>query len=154
MNHSALYRCCFAGHSFIRDVSVIQRIMETATDLIENKGVTEFWVGNYGDFDHYATQAILSLKKSYPYLRLELMLPYLTEDIKQCESYYKNRYDTILLADMPLNTPAKFKIIKTNEYMINNRGYVITYIKHSWGGAAKTQAYARKQKNIQIYSIK
>lgn len=62
------------------------------------------------------------------------------------------KYDNLLLADIPQNTPKRFYTIKTNEYMINNSDFLICYVQRSWGGAIKTYKYA-KRKNLQIYNI-
>ena len=37
--------------------------------------------------------------------------------------------------------------------MVNKSDYIICYVEHSWGGAAKTYEYARRQKHIQIINI-
>lgn len=67
------------------------------------------------------------------------------------ESYY-DKYDNILVADIPLTTPKRLKIIKANEYMVNNSDFLICYIDHTWGGAFKTFDYARKRK-LKIFNV-
>ncbi len=42
---------------------------------------------------------------------------------------------------------------KASEHMVNKSDYIICYVEHSWGGAAKTYEYARRQKHIQIINI-
>ena len=62
---------------------------------------------------------------------------------------YKNRhqyyqeFDGLLIADISEKTPAKYRIIKCNEYMVNESDFMICYVRCSWGGAAKTLDYAR-----------
>lgn len=41
-------RCCFAGHSQVYGADLKDRVAETAKCLILESGVSEFWVGNYG----------------------------------------------------------------------------------------------------------
>ena len=64
-------RCTFAGHSEIHNSNLVEAIKTTAKELITEYGVNEFWVGHYGDFDHYAAKAIRELKQEYD---IELVL--------------------------------------------------------------------------------
>ncbi|MBQ9133090.1 MAG: DUF1273 family protein [Clostridia bacterium] len=142
-------RCCFAGHSSFYDVTIAARLKETITKLIEEEQVYEFWVGNYGKFDSYAVSALQECKQLYPQIKLELIIPYLTKDIELYKEYYYKKYDHILISEIPNNTPAKFKIIKNNEYMVRACDYLICYVKHTYGGAYKTLTYAkRKSKTV------
>ena len=59
---------------------------------------------------------------------------------------YDGKFDNILVADVPENTPRKFHLVKGNEYMVDNSDYLICYINHSWGGAYRTYTYARRKK--------
>lgn len=136
-------RCCFSGHSKLYNNNLINEIKLEAENLIKN-GITEFWVGNYGDFDKISTLAINILKKDYPYIKLLLIIPYITKEIELNKNYYYKNYDEILIANISYNTPAKFKIIKTNKYMVDNCDYMICYIKKSFGGAYQTYSYALK----------
>ena len=59
--------CCFAGHSEIYNKdSLFYTIKKKTEELIVQKGVNEFWVGNYGAFDYLAASAVRKLKKKYP----------------------------------------------------------------------------------------
>lgn len=146
--------CCFSGHSelYNTDTLYIQLII-TVDKLIKNEDIKEFWVGNYGVFDKLSAKAITVLKSKYPEISLNLVIPYLTSEIRENKkSYYKN-YDNILIADIPLKTPKKAQIIKCNQYMIENSNFLICYVKNSWGGAVKTLEYAKKKKNIQVINL-
>jgi len=145
-------RCCFAGHSKVYDPSIVEKIVEKARQLVEEYGITDFWVGNYGAFDGYAASAVRKLKAKYPQISLSLVIPYLTKEINEYrEDYYKN-YDSIIMADIPETTPRNLKIIKANEFMINNSDFLISYVNYSWGGAVKTVEYAIKKK-IQVVNL-
>ncbi|MBO4898141.1 MAG: DUF1273 domain-containing protein [Clostridia bacterium] len=145
-------RCCFAGHGMIRDGDIGQRIINTADILIKQFSVNEFWIGNYGDFDRSAAYAVRSLKKTYDGITLNLIIPYLTQEITRHKDYYKENFDNIIIADIPEKTPKKLYILKANEYMVNNSDFLICYVKLSFGGAVKTLEYA-KRKRIKIYNI-
>lgn len=147
-------RCCFAGHSKIYNTDdIYDNLVNFIEKLITVENVSEFWVGNYGSFDGLSAKAVRNIKRKYPYVQLNLIIPYLTVDInKYKEVYYKN-YDRILIADLPERTPKKFQILKCNEYMVNNSDYIICYVLYTWGGASKTLEYAKKKKHIKILNL-
>ncbi|MGM9551245.1 MAG: SLOG family protein [Clostridia bacterium] len=113
--------------------------------MIEENGVTEFWTGNYGGFDRCAALAIRDVKKTYPHIRLVLVLPYLTKAVSDYKEDYYEKYDAIVIAYMPEKTPARLRIIKANEYMVDNCDFLVCNVEHSWGGAAKTMEYAERK---------
>ena len=145
--------CCFAGHSKIDNIDfVYKKLLEIIENLIIKENVMDFQVGNYGTFDKLVIKALNELKHKYD-IKTELVLPYLTKEInKNKEEYYKS-YNSILVADIPVSTPQRLKIIKCNEYMIKTCDYLICYVEHSWGGASKTLEFAKKNKNIKIINI-
>lgn len=148
----SLKRCCFAGHNETYSDEVKQKIKEIAKKLIEEKGVAEFWVGNYGGFDRCAASVIGEVKKTYPHIKLVLVLPYLTKTVSDYKEEYYEKYDEIVVAYIPENTPARLKIIKANQYMVDNCDFMISNVGRSWGGAAKTMEYA-KRKGRKIWNL-
>lgn len=144
--------CCFAGHREIADRDVENSIKKIAEDLIVTQNVKTFLVGHYGRFDACCHSVIQKLKKVYQDISLDLVIPYLTNEINEYKELYYQNYDRILIADMPLNTPRKFQIIQANFYMIDSSDYLICYINRSFGGAAQTYRYA-KRKNLTIFNI-
>lgn len=141
-------RCCFAGHSDINFDKTKETVQEIAEKLIVEHDVSEFWVGAYGSFDSCCVAAITDLKKKHKKIKLTLIIPYLT---KGKEEYYK-KFDNILIANIPLSTPKKFYIIKSNEFMVDNSEFLICFVERTWGGAAKTYEYAKRKKR-QIFNI-
>lgn len=134
--------CFFAGH---RNCScngeMYDAVYKEAEKLIVSQGVTEFWVGRYGNFDAVATQVVDDLRKKYD-IKLYLVIPYVTVDItKEAEKFY----DEIIMADVPEKTPARYKILKCNEYAVKEADFLIHAVAFGFGGAAKTLEYARKQ---------
>jgi len=146
--------CCFAGHSEIYNNDLVfNMIMDKAEELITQKNINEFWVGNYGTFDHISAAAIRKLKEKYPDILLILIIPYLTKEINEYREQYYRNYDEMVIAEIPEKTPKKYRILKTNEYMIDNSDYLICFVNHSWGGAAKALEYAEKKKHIIIFNL-
>lgn len=146
--------CCFFGNSTIleNDKMICERIQKKAIELIKNNNVNEFWVGNYGAFDKIAAKAIYELKQKYN-ICLILIIPYLTNSIRESINDYRRTYDYIQMSEIPKKTPPQYKIIKTNHYMINNSKYMICYVKNEWGNSAKLLDYAKSKKDIEIYNI-
>ena len=68
-------RCFFLGH---RDAErTLLTALETVTEkLAVQEHVREFYVGEYGNFDEMAAEAVLSLKAKHPRVRLYRGLAY------------------------------------------------------------------------------
>lgn len=147
-------RCCFAGHSKIfYTEAVYHAVVHRVETLITEEKVSEFWVGNYGNFDALCARAVRSLKEKYPEIELCLVLPYLTADINRDKERYQTKYDRILLADIPKQTPKKFQILKCNTFMVDNADFLLCYTQLEAGGAAKTVEYARKKTQTKVWNI-
>ena len=43
------------------------------------------------------------------------------------------------------SVPPKYAIIRWNEWMFDKADLLIAYIKHDWGGAARTFQYAKRK---------
>lgn len=141
--------CCFAGHrDIINSEKVYKELINLIEEMITTKNVLEFWVGNYGTFDLLSARAVRELKIKYPDIQLNLVIPYITNSV----NLRKDEFDNIIMADIKEKTPKNLKILKCNEYMINNSQYLICYVAHTWGGAYKTLLYA-KNKNKNIYNL-
>ena len=145
--------CCFAGHNMAYGDDIKNKIKETAKMLIEEENVKHFLVGNYGGFDGGSAAVIRELKKTCTAITLELVIPYVTKCINDCKEMYYGNYDSIVMADIPASTPARYRIIKANKYMIDKSDFLICYISHSWGGAAETFRYAGRKKHIKIFNL-
>ncbi len=146
--------CCFAGHKdLLKKDSLYHDVYNKCEELVKKEGVNCFWVGNYGNFDHLAAHIVNDLKIKYPHIKLELILPYVTQAISEYREIYYKKYDNILIADIPYTTPARFRILKCNQYMVNCSQFIIAYVNNSFCGAAKTLEYARRKKHIEIFNF-
>jgi len=145
--------CCFAGHGKIfYDDEIRTQICRTIEAVIKEEEITEFWVGNYGSFDRLSAGCVREVKKHYPYIKLYLVIPYLTAEINRDKTFFEKNYDGILIAEIPERTPKRLGIIKCDEYMADKAMCLICYVATQAGGAAKTLRYAEK-KRIQIYNL-
>ena len=146
--------CCFAGHSKIYGTNELyDKLIIQIEKLITEENVSEFWVGNYGDFDKLCARVLQSLKEKHPGIQLNLVIPYLTADINENRKAYHDKYDNIIVADISEKTPQKLRILKCNEYMVQKSDYIICYVKNSFGGAYKTLEYANKKDHIKIFNL-
>ena len=111
----------------------------TLVDLIENHGATEFYVGNNGNFDTMVRCQLENLSQTYP-ITYSVVLAYLPT--KQNE--YDDYTNTILPEGIE-TVPKRFAISYRNKWMLEQSDVVVTYVTHSFGGAAQFKEMAEKQ---------
>lgn len=134
--------CVFFGHKDA-DSSISPRLREAIIKLILEQGITNFLVGNNGKFDYIVYKALKDIKQEYPYITYSVVLAYLPGEKTEYENYYAE--EETLLPDGIEVGPARFAIDRRNKWMIEQADYVITYVTHSWGGAAKFKELAEKK---------
>lgn len=135
----------FCGHSEVADMEIVRCWLSNVIQGLIEEGGNVFYLGGYGAFDCMAASVLYEKKKYYPYIKLILVLPYVNKTIDT--TWYD---DTIY----PLleSVPKRFAIPKRNQWMVNNADIVVSYVLHSWGGAAATLKYAiQKKKTIISY---
>lgn len=138
--------CIFCGHSRLYGhTEVVKEKCLTVVEELIVSGIADcFLIGSYGDFDSIAASACLTLKRKYPQISVNLVLPYYRPHLDDFTKERYNRFDYVITPDFK-ETPHKYRIIKANEYMVDQSDTVIAYVKYD-GGAAKTLAYAQKYK--------
>ena len=136
--------CTFFGH---RDCpnSIQSKLQEVLVDLITNCKVDMFYVGNQGRFDVIVRNVLRGLKTEYPQIEYAVVLAYMPG--KQVE--YDDYSDTMLPEGIESVHP-RYAISWRNNWMLRQSDYVVTYITHSWGGAAQYADKARRQKKTVI----
>lgn len=107
-------------------------------ELIVNNGVETFYVGNHGRFDAIVRSVLRELKEEYPWMNYAVVLAYMP-----CRRD-EDTLDTMLPEGIEYVHP-RYAISWRNNWMLRQSDYVVTYITHSWGGAAKFADKARKQ---------
>ena len=140
--------CTFFGH---RDCpsSIKPKLREVLIDLIENHAVDMFYVGQQGAFDGIVHSVLKELVSVYPHIRYAVVLERLPP--KRDEFDTRDYSDTMLPEGIESVHP-RFAISWRNKWMIKQSDYVVTYITHSWGGAAQFAEIAAKNGKI-IYSL-
>ena len=133
--------CTFFGH---RDCPAAVRLLlrETIIDLIETHSVDMFYVGNQGAFDHIVRSVLRELQSTYPHIRYAVVLAYMPG--KRDAHYPEDDSDTMLPEGIE-TVPRRFAISWRNRWMLRQSDCVVTYITHSWGGAAQFAELANRQ---------
>lgn len=131
----------FCGHRTIEDQTAISKWLDTLLPALIEGGVSIFYLGGYGTFDVLAAKAVWRQKVIYPGIKAILVLPYANQSI-DTSCYDKTIY--------PISeaVPPRYAIIERNRWMVKKANIVISGVNHSWGGAAKTLAYARQERRV------
>ena len=129
--------CTFFGHKDTPK-EIEPTLRSTLIDLIENKNVNVFYVGNNGNFDTMVRHQLEDLSQTYP-ITYSVVLAYLPTE--------KNKYDNLTNTIYPegLETvPKRFAISWRNKWMIQQSDIVVTYVTHTYGGAWHQKELAEK----------
>ncbi len=87
--------CTFFGHSDApRDI--LDRLYLTLEDLIVNKNVCCFLVGNQGAFDRTVLRTLRLLKIDYPHIEYSIVIPYLDTKKDEIDENDKTVFPGIL----------------------------------------------------------
>ena len=134
--------CTFFGHRYVPQ-KIEPTLRSTLIDLIENKGVNLFYVGNHGEFDAMVRRVLRELSAKYP-IRYIVVLAYMPE--KRGEFDTADYSDTILPEGIE-TAPKRFAISYRNKWMIEQSDYVVTYVVHdSVSGAAQFKRLAERRR--------
>ncbi len=133
--------CTFFGH---RDTptKIVSNLKTTIIDLIKNKNVNSFLVGNQGNFDLLVKKTLSELKTMYPYINYHIVLAYMPT---KKDAEYPELFRNTIYPDGLENVPPKYAIHRRNMWMIDKSDYVITYVEHNIGGAAQFKELAEKK---------
>ena len=131
--------CTFFGHRECPD-SIKSQLYEVLTELITEFGVSMFFVGNQGQFDAIVRNVLRQLQEEYTWIDYAVVLAYMP-GVKQ---EYEDDSDTMLPEGIEL-VPPRYAISWRNNWMLKQADYVVSYITHSWGGAAQFAQKAAKQ---------
>ena len=130
--------CTFFGHKDTPK-EIKPTLRSTLINLIENKNVTVFYVGNNGNFDAMVRHQLEDLSHAYP-ITYNVVLAYLPTKKREYDDYT----NTILPEGIE-TAPKRFAISWRNKWMIEQADIVVTYVTHSFGGAAQFKELAERQ---------
>ena len=134
--------CTFFGHRDCPE-TIKTKLREVLVDLIINHNVDMFYVGQQGAFDSIVRSVLKELVSVYPHIRYAVVLerlPPKRDDFDTCD------YSDTMLPEGIETVHPRFAISWRNKWMIKQSDYVVTYITHSWGGAAQFAEIAERKK--------
>ena len=131
--------CCFFGHKDT-PAGVKALLYATIEELITEHGASTFYVGNQGAFDAYVRSALRQLQEKYPHIRYSVVLAYMPGQ----QSEYEDHSDTMLPEGIEVVHP-RYALDFRNRWMLRESQYIICYVHHKWGGAAKYVQMAFRQ---------
>ena len=135
--------CFFIGH---RDApgSLLPLLTEAVERHITEYGVTDFVVGQYGNFDRLAAQAVKDAKKRRQGVTLSLLLPYHPFDRP---IPVPDGFDGTFYPPGMETVPKRAAIVRANRYMMENSRFLICYSKGNVGNTRQlVEAALRREK--------
>ena len=131
--------CTFFGH---RDCPewIRPKLRDILVDLINNHGVDMFYVGHQGRFDGLVHSVLKDLQQEYASINYAVVLAYMPSQ----KAEYYDYSDTMLPEGIETVHP-RYAISWRNKWMLQHSDVVVTYITHSWGGAAQYAEKAKRQ---------
>lgn len=132
--------CFFIGH---RDAPgfLQEKLNKTVQYLWRRCGVTEFIVGHHGSFDHMAVYAVEKAKADNPDLYAYLLLE--TYRARQTVSL-PERFDSLYTPPELILGHPRYAIEKANRMMLRECDYLVSYVTHDGGNAAKILRAAKR----------
>lgn len=141
---------CFTGHRtipFLQRRKIEKRTEEALIEAIK-QGYRFFGAGGALGFDTLAAQTVLRLRKTYPQIKLILVLPCLSqtrgwksEDIAEYERI-KAAADKVVYTSQEYTRDCMFK---RNRHLVDNSSLCLAYLTENTGGTAYTVDYARSK---------
>lgn len=135
--------CTFFGHRDSPD-SIIPRLRSTIIDLIVNKDVSLFYVGNNGNFDRMVSHILSELSSEYDFKYYVVLSSFLKNNDPENVTIIPEGIESVY---------PKFAINYRNQWMIDHSDYVVTYVINNIGSCAakfKEKATIRKKYVIEI----
>ncbi len=130
--------CTFFGHRDCPD-TLRPDIENAVRELIEHRGVTLFYVGHQGRFDALVRSVLREMKAAYPQIEYAVVLSYLPEKGRGTDAA-----DTLFPEGIE-TVPKRFAISWRNRWMLQRADFVVSYLRHDWGGAAAWAEKAKRQ---------
>ena len=138
--------CTFFGHSdcYGLDAAALRNAIE---DLIK-QGITEFLVGNHGQFDGMVFSCLQDLGKFYPEISYSVALAYLPTQKQVYDAYDGHSFYP---EEQELG-PAKFAIARRNKWMISHSTHCLAFVNRT-GSSAYTFAKRARSKGLTVINL-
>ena len=132
--------CTFFGHRNC-PMSVKPKLRAVLVELIERRGADTFYVGRQGGFDSMAMSVLRELAEIYPHISYAVVL----ERLPYKQENSSLDFSLTMFPEGIEFAPPRFSISRLNECMLTRSDFVVTYITHDWGGAARFAEKAMRQ---------
>ena len=140
--------CFFIGHHDT-DILTMNELRSTIEQHIVKFGVRDFLVGHYGNFDRMTIHVLLELKRTYPEIRLTMLLPY--HPLPNSPNHFPVGFDDSLYP-FDRQIPPKAAIVAANKTAIRMSNYLICYVRH-FGKSKDFLIYAQKREKKGLIHI-
>ena len=143
-----IFTVAFFGHRYIDNpFRIEERLEEHIYRLLAEKEYVDFLIGRDGEFDQFASSAVLRLRKRYrdDNSSLILVLPYARAEYLNNEESYHNYYSEVEISYEASKAHPKAAIQIRNREMVDRADLVLCCIEREKGGAWQTVQYAIKQ---------
>ena len=143
-----IFTVSFFGHRMIdRPFLIEQRLENLIRRLINTKEYVDFIVGRSGDFDQYASSALLLVRKAVGdhNSSLTLVLPYPTAEYLNNQEQFEDYYSYVEVSDAASAAHHKAAYQIRNREMVDRSDLVVCYVERESGGAWQTVKYALEQ---------
>ena len=143
-----IFTVAFFGHRYIDNpFRIEERLEEHIYRLLAEKEYVDFLVGRDGEFDQFASSAVLRIRKRYrdDNSSLILVLPYARAEYLNNEESYHNYYSEVEISYEASKAHPKAAIQIRNREMVDRADLILCCIEREHGGAWQTIQYAIKQ---------
>ena len=143
-----IYTVAFFGHRYIDSPIKIESLLEkNNSKLISDHEYVDFLVGRNGDFDRFASSAVIRMQKRHGKQNssLILVLPYTTAEYLNNEVSFRAYYSDIEISYAASKSHPKAAIKIRNRELVDRADMIICAVKNSRGGAADALRYAVRQ---------
>lgn len=137
--------CCFFGHRDSPE-SIKPKLKDNIVNLITKYNVSNFYVGNNGNFDSIVISLLKEIVNEYPDVSFNIVIAYLPKELES-----KQEKNTLYPFGIE-SVPKRYCISWRNKWLIDHSQFVICYVTHITGGAAKLMEIAIK-KNKTVINI-
>lgn len=127
----------FCGHSQITNPETVSAWLHTVIHHLILQGADTFYLGGRGMFDQLAASVLRQQQKTYPQIRMILVLAYLRP------GQNSDGYDGTLYPPLE-SVPLRYAIVKRNQWMARTADILVACVLYDWGGAASMLRYAQQ----------
>ena len=141
--------CSFFGHRFILDSDAVKAQLKTLIEkLIKEDKADTFYLGEQGDFEIISAGVLEELKPTYPFIQRTDVICF-SDQLNRKPKIQSDNFEYLDELDL---CKRKLRIIKRNQWVIDNSDILIFYVNSPYGGAYQSYLYAKK-KNKQIINL-